>query len=56
MNLTDAELRQLRAWAVETALGKAALEQQNCADHHTIEIATVIGEARKLVNFVKAPR
>lgn len=55
MQLDDAEIRQLRAWAVETALGIAALNLQHGTKHATNADET-IAEARKLVNFIKSAR
>lgn len=44
--------RQLRAWAIETALGKAALETKNCEDHHTITVDSVLTDAKAIVKWV----
>lgn len=44
--------RQLRAWAIETALGKQGLQQQGCEEHHTIDIKDVIEDAKQLTYYV----
>lgn len=61
MEMKDEELRQLRAWAVETVLSKHSLEsgdpvsRQGVISHtKSIDVVKVIAEARKLVNFVRA--
>lgn len=48
MNLTDEQLRQVRVWSIETALGRAAMTQTNPLLPDLLMIA---GE---LVDFVTA--
>lgn len=50
MQMKPEDLRQLRAWAIETSLGKAALGGQ------PVDMVKVIADARKLVNFVRSSR
>lgn len=55
MQMTPQEVRQLRAWAVETALGKAAANRNGMAGgHELIDIREVITDARKLTAFVRS--
>lgn len=50
MDMKEAELRQLRAWAIDKALDKQVLEGEG----REVDIATVISDARKLVSFVRS--
>jgi hypothetical protein len=50
MTMPPDELRQLRSWAVNTVLQKHALSDAPVS----LDIDTVIAEARKLVSFVRS--
>lgn len=60
MKMSDEELRQLRAWSFDSALGIHSMNQQNTpskgADQRraSIDLDAVIKDAKKIVNYVRA--
>lgn len=52
MQMSADELRQLRVWAVETALSKAVVNAQDSSG--LVDTPKVLEDARRLVAFVRA--
>lgn len=60
MKMTDEELRQLRAWSFEAALGIHSMNQTNTPSkgddtrRAQINLDTVLTDAKKITNYVRA--
>lgn len=60
MKMSDEEIRQLRAWSFEAALGIHSMNQQNTpskgADtrRQSLDLDAVLKDAKKIVNYVRA--